>query len=234
MSRLQTSIPSKAPTGPWLDRVDAADWSGIRADLDRTGCALTTPLLDAAETAEIAALYTDDALPSTVDMGAIGSARGVPILRRAVPGRGRRAQAGALPRLLPIARDWWTRLGREAPWPDTLAEWLEPCHAAGQTKSTPIVLRYRRRRLERAAPRPLRRARLPAPGRDQPQPARGRPHRRRVPALRAATARAVARHRDADPPRTRARLHDARPPGGVGAGMVGSSGAPRGLGDPLR
>jgi hypothetical protein len=46
------------------------------------------------------------------------------------------------PRLLPIARDWYARLDRPAPWPDTLAEWLEMCHAAGQTKSTPILLRY--------------------------------------------------------------------------------------------
>jgi uncharacterized protein len=47
------------------------------------------------------------------------------------------------PRLLPIARDWAARLGRPAPWPDTLAEWLEMCHAAGQARSTPILLRYR-------------------------------------------------------------------------------------------
>jgi uncharacterized protein len=46
------------------------------------------------------------------------------------------------PHLLPIARDWHHKLGRLAPWPDTLDEWLEMCHAAGQTKSTPILLRY--------------------------------------------------------------------------------------------
>jgi hypothetical protein len=46
------------------------------------------------------------------------------------------------PKLLPIARDWWTKLGRETPWPDTLDEWLSLCHAAGQTKSTPILLKY--------------------------------------------------------------------------------------------
>ncbi len=47
------------------------------------------------------------------------------------------------PRLLPVARDWWTRLGRETPWPDSLREWLAMCHAAGQAKSTPILLKYR-------------------------------------------------------------------------------------------
>ena len=46
------------------------------------------------------------------------------------------------PKLLPVARDWWTRLGREAPWPDQLADWLDMCHAAGQAKPTPILLRY--------------------------------------------------------------------------------------------
>jgi hypothetical protein len=46
------------------------------------------------------------------------------------------------PRLLPIARDWWTKLGRECPWPDTLDEWLDMCHVAGQKKSTAILLKY--------------------------------------------------------------------------------------------
>ena len=46
------------------------------------------------------------------------------------------------PHLLPIARDWYTKLGRPAPWPDTLDEWLEECHRAGQTKPTPLILKY--------------------------------------------------------------------------------------------
>ena len=44
--------------------------------------------------------------------------------------------------MLPVARDWWQRLGRETPWPDSLEEWLEKCHAAGQAKPTPILLKY--------------------------------------------------------------------------------------------
>ncbi|HJY67869.1 MAG TPA: 2OG-Fe(II) oxygenase, partial [Streptosporangiaceae bacterium] len=34
------------------------------------------------------------------------------------------------------------RLGRPAPWPDTLEEWLDMCHRAGQAKSSQILLRY--------------------------------------------------------------------------------------------
>jgi len=41
-------------------------------------------------------------------------------------------------------RGWWTKLGRPTPWPTTLDEWLTMCHSAGQTKSTAILLRYRK------------------------------------------------------------------------------------------
>ena len=46
------------------------------------------------------------------------------------------------PKLLPIARDWWTKLGRNTPWPDDLDEWLAACHAVGQTRSTALMLKY--------------------------------------------------------------------------------------------
>jgi uncharacterized protein len=47
------------------------------------------------------------------------------------------------PHLLTIARSWADRLGRPAPWPDTLGEWLQLCHQGGQSRSAQILLRYR-------------------------------------------------------------------------------------------
>jgi uncharacterized protein len=44
--------------------------------------------------------------------------------------------------LLPVARDWAERRGQPGPWPDTLDEWIAQCHAAGQTRPTPLMLRY--------------------------------------------------------------------------------------------
>ena len=41
-----------------------------------------------------------------------------------------------------VARRWAARLGRPAPWPDELDEWLQRCHAAGQPRPTPLLLRY--------------------------------------------------------------------------------------------
>lgn len=40
-------------------------------------------------------------------------------------------------RLLPVANAWSAE-----PWPSTHAEFLERCHAHGQTKPTPLLLRY--------------------------------------------------------------------------------------------
>ena len=129
----------------YADRVDAADWTRVAAELDDLGCGLIGPLLEPAETKEIAALYGDDRrFRSTVDMTRHRFGRGeYRYFSEPFPEAVVELKRALYPRLLPIARDWWTRLGRETPWPDDLAEWLRMCHAAGQTRSTPILLRYR-------------------------------------------------------------------------------------------
>ena len=60
----------------------------------------------------------------------------------AAPEPVQRLRQALYPRLLPIAQDWYTRLGRAAEWPSTLDEWLAICHEAGQQRPTPILLRY--------------------------------------------------------------------------------------------
>ena len=65
----------------------------------------------------------------------------VPVLHVPAARARRRAAAAFWPHLLPIAREWAERLGRAAPWPDELDDWLERCHAAGQRRPTPLMLR---------------------------------------------------------------------------------------------
>ena len=130
----------------WENRVEAADWTTIHAELDELGGALIGPLLTGSEAADIAALYTDGTrFRSTIDMSRYRFGEGeyryfTPPFPEAVVA----LKQALYPRLLPIARQWWTKLNRDAPWPDTLDEWLEICHAAGQTRSTPILLNYRK------------------------------------------------------------------------------------------
>jgi uncharacterized protein len=131
-------------TGPWRDRVDAADWATIGAELDDFGCALTGPLLDAGEADGIAALYRDDTnFRATVNMGRHRFGEGeYRYFAAPVPDTIDGLKRALYPHLLPIARQWWTKLGRDVLWPDSLDEWLDRCHAAGQTKPTPLLLAY--------------------------------------------------------------------------------------------
>jgi hypothetical protein len=130
----------------WQERVEAIEWTTVRAALDAVGGALTGPLLSPDEAARLAALYTRDArFRSTVNMGRYRFGEGeYRYFAEPLPEAVIALKEALYPRLLPIARDWWTRLSRETFWPDSLSEWLAMCHAAGQTKPTPILLKYGR------------------------------------------------------------------------------------------
>ena len=128
----------------WQERVDSSDWEQIRSEADAVGCALTGPLLTPDEAADITAMYPDnDRFRSTISMARYRFGEGeYKYFAEPFPDAITGLKQALYPKLLPIARDWWSKLGRETPWPDTLDEWLDMCHAAGQTKSTPILLNY--------------------------------------------------------------------------------------------
>ena len=143
--RMTTTTRTPATASPWRDRVEAGDWDRITGEINALGCGLTPQLLTAPECEQIAGLYDDGrAVPLDDQHGHVPVRRGrVPLLRAALPGAGRAAQAGALPAAA-ADRPGLVRQARPAaPWPDTLDEWLDMCHAAGQAKSTAILLRYR-------------------------------------------------------------------------------------------
>jgi hypothetical protein len=120
------------------------NWDAITLELNEYGGALLPRLLTDEETVAVRSLYTvPEAFRSTVDMGRhrFGSGE-YRYFATPYPEPIERLKQQLYPHLLPIARDWWTKLDRIPPWPDTLDEWLAMCHEAGQTKSTAILLRY--------------------------------------------------------------------------------------------
>jgi hypothetical protein len=123
------------------------NWARLTDEVNEYGCALTPRLLTPAQCRAISGLYNDGELfRSTVDMERFRFGSGqYRYFNYPLPELVASLREAFYPRLLPIARDWAERLGQPAPWPDTLEEWLEQCHAAGQTKSTPILLRYQER-----------------------------------------------------------------------------------------
>lgn len=128
----------------WADRVDSGDWDRITEELNEYGGALLPRLLTTEEAARIAGLYgQDEHFRSTVNMGRHRFGEGeYRYFVRPFPEPIEQLKQALYPHLLPIARGWWDKLGRPAPSPDTLDAWLAMCHAAGQTKSTPILLKY--------------------------------------------------------------------------------------------
>ncbi len=136
--------PARAPAAAIADRVDRLDWPALADGLDDIGCGLTAAVLDSAECHAIADLDDEIGLfRSTVDMARhrFGEGR-YRYFDRPLPEAVGDLRAAFWPHLLPVARDWAGRLGRPAPWPDDLDDWLDRCHAAGQTRSTPLLLSY--------------------------------------------------------------------------------------------
>ncbi|MEU7853437.1 2OG-Fe(II) oxygenase [Nonomuraea sp. NPDC049141] len=127
-----------------MEEIMQADWTALAEEVNAYGCALTPPVLSPADCKEIAALYGEASrFRSTIDMERYRFGRGqYRYFREPFPPLVAELRAAFYPHLLPIARDWAARLGQPAPWPDSFDEWLDMCHEAGQTKPTPILLRY--------------------------------------------------------------------------------------------
>jgi len=125
-------------------RVAALDWPVIAQRLDDLGSSLAGPVLSPAECKAIAALFDDDRrFRATVDMARYRFGKGqYRYFDNPLPDLVRELRAAFWPHLLPVARGWADRVGRPAPWPDSLEDWLEQCHTAGQTRPTPLLLRY--------------------------------------------------------------------------------------------
>jgi len=125
-------------------RVRQVDWPALIEEVDDFGCGLTPRILSPDECRSISALYQQpEHFRATIDMARYRFGSGpYRYFERPFPALVAQLREAFYPQLLPIARDWAERLGQPAPWPDTLEEWLASCHAAGQTRPTPILLRY--------------------------------------------------------------------------------------------
>jgi uncharacterized protein len=138
-------MSTRVTTDPWRRRVDSGDWAAVTAELNSYGGARLPALITPAEAEQIRGLYDqDERFRSTINMSRHRFGEGeYRYFAAPYPEPVERLKQALYPRLLPIARDWWGKLGRPAPWPDTLDEWLRMCHDAGQARPTAILLRYR-------------------------------------------------------------------------------------------
>lgn len=124
--------------------IAAIDWGAKAAELDIHGCALLPGLLDAAACDELRALWKEGArFRSEVNMARHGYGRGAyRYFAYPLPAPVAALRTRLYPLLAGIANRWAAILGTGAHYPQEHAAWLERCHAAGQVRPTPLILRY--------------------------------------------------------------------------------------------
>ena len=125
-------------------RVAALDWRDIAARLDADGYAIMDAMLSPDECASLAATYdADDRFRSRVVMARHGYGSGeYKYFAYPLPETVAGLRTALYPRLATIANRWNETMGVDARYPGDHAAFLERCHRAGQTKPTPLILRY--------------------------------------------------------------------------------------------
>ncbi|HEY0502383.1 MAG TPA: 2OG-Fe(II) oxygenase [Lysobacter sp.] len=125
-------------------RIASAPWPVIERELDAQGSAVISGLLVADECAALTAGYDDDAaFRSRVVMARHGFGRGeYQYFAYPLPGLVARLRSALYPALVPIANRWNAAMGIDVRYPDRHEEFIARCHAAGQRRPTPLLLRY--------------------------------------------------------------------------------------------
>ncbi len=121
-----------------------AAWPALAAALDEFGYAVQPGVLDEAECHALTAVYDrDEPFRSRVVMARHNYGRGeYKYLRYPLPPLVASLREGLYPRLAPLANAWHERLRLEPRFPATLDAYLARCHAAGQPRPTPLLLKY--------------------------------------------------------------------------------------------
>jgi hypothetical protein len=126
------------------ERVNAIDWAHVCTELDAQGCAVLKGLLAAEECQAIAALYPDDSrFRSRIVMGRHGFGRGeYKYFSYPLPDLIAELRPALYAPLSNVANRWNEAMGIETRYPDRHESFLKRCHAAGQTRPTPLLLQY--------------------------------------------------------------------------------------------
>jgi len=145
MNVLTSREVGRTPARPApAERIAGLDWARLGAELDAFGAAATGPLLMPDECAMLSALYDDESrFRSRVVMARHGFGRGeYQYFGHPLPPIVTALRETLYERLVPVANGWNERLGSPVRYPDSHAAFVSRCHDAGQTRPTPLLLRY--------------------------------------------------------------------------------------------
>jgi uncharacterized protein len=120
------------------------DWVRIGRSLDAHGNAVLPGLLDAALCEELAGLYErEDCFRTTIAMARHGFGRGeYKYFAYPLPPLIDSLRQALYPCLAPIANRWNLSMDIGVQYPPELETFLAQCHQSGQTRPTPLILKY--------------------------------------------------------------------------------------------
>jgi hypothetical protein len=126
------------------DRVGMLDWTRIAGELDAQGSVTIPALLGPDECGSLVESYDVDGLyRSRVVMGRHGFGRGeYRYYRYPLPDLVQALRAAIYPHLVPVANRWSQAMRLDVNYPDRHEDFIARCHAAGQSRPTPLILRY--------------------------------------------------------------------------------------------
>ena len=125
-------------------RIGGYDWSELERHLDAYGWVVLPAVLDARQCHALAELYDGEGpFRSHIVMARHGFGQGeYRYFDYPLPDLVSQLRTELYARLAPVANDWNAGMGLAVRYPLNHAEYLEQCHAAGQTRPTPLLLRY--------------------------------------------------------------------------------------------
>ena len=125
-------------------QVAARDWNAVATDLDAQGFAVLDGLLDAGTCEALRVLFSDDRrFRSHIVMARHGFGSGAyKYFAHPLPGTVADLRTALYPPLAQTANAWFARLGLAPAFPSEHDAFLARCHAAGQTRPTPLLLEY--------------------------------------------------------------------------------------------
>jgi hypothetical protein len=125
-------------------RIAALQWPAIESELDAHGAAVLPWLITPDECRTLAALYGDDAaFRSTVVMARHGFGQGeYRYFRYPLPPLISALRRAVYPHLVPLANRWHEAMELPARFPPRHETFIQHCHAHGQTRPTPLLLRH--------------------------------------------------------------------------------------------
>jgi len=127
-----------------IESLKAIDWKRVAEELDARGSSVVERLVSPAQCRALAGLYEKEGVfRSRVVMARHGFGSGeYKYFSYPLPGLIGKLRTALYPELARIANRWSDAMESQARFPAAHAAFIERCHAAGQRRPTPLLLKY--------------------------------------------------------------------------------------------